>query len=55
MKLTQLMLTLAILLAAVIAAGPTLTGLANALVPLVLVVGVIVAVLRIVWAATRRW
>jgi hypothetical protein len=36
-------------------ATPALTRLAGALVPLVLVVGIVVAALRIVWAATRRW
>jgi hypothetical protein len=34
------------------AAGPTLTKLAGALVPLVLVVGVVVAALRLVWWMT---
>jgi hypothetical protein len=38
-----------------IAATPALTRLTTALVPLVLVVGIVVAVLRVVWAATRRW
>jgi hypothetical protein len=42
-------------LVAVAAAGPTLTKLAGALVPLVLVVGVVVVVLRLVWCYTRRW
>jgi hypothetical protein len=42
-------------LAALVAAGPTLTKLVGALIPLVLVVGVVVVVLRVVWAATRRW
>jgi hypothetical protein len=45
------LLLLIVALAALIAAGPTLTQLAGALIPLVLVV----AVLRVVWAATRRW
>jgi len=35
--------------------APALIRLAGALVPLVLVVGVVVAALRIVWAVTRRW
>lgn len=48
-------LLLIVALAALIAAGPTLTQLVGALVPLVLVIGVVVAVLRVVWAATRRW
>lgn len=38
-----------------IAATPALTRLAGALVPLVLVVGIVAAVLRMVWATTRRW
>jgi hypothetical protein len=37
------------------AATPTLTKLIGALVPLVLVLGGVIAVLRIVWAITRRW
>lgn len=40
-------------LVALIAAGPTLACLADALVPLVLVVGIVVAVLRVVWFYTR--
>ena len=42
-------------LAALIAAGPTIAKLVGVLIPLVLVIGVVVAVLRVVWAATRRW
>ena len=42
-------------LAALIAAAPAITKLADALIPLVLVIGVVIAVLRVVWAATRRW
>ncbi len=37
-----------------IAATPALTRLVGALVPLVLV-GIVVAVLHVVWTATRRW
>ncbi len=40
-------------LAALAAASPSLTRLISALVPLVLVVGIVVAVLRLVW--TRKW
>jgi hypothetical protein len=40
-------------LAALAAAGPALTRLIAALVPLVLVVGIVVAVLRLVWWHTR--
>jgi len=35
------------------AAGPTLTKLAGALIPLVLFVGVVVALIRCVWFYTR--
>ena len=54
-KLIQALLLGIFGLAAFIAAGPTLTQVAGALIPLVLVIGVVVAVLRVVWAATRRW
>jgi len=54
-KLIQALLLGIAGLAALIAAGPTITKLVGALIPLVLVVGVVVAVLRVVWAATRRW
>jgi hypothetical protein len=40
-------------LAAAIAAGPTITRLVQALVPLVLVVGVVVAILQLVRYFTR--
>jgi hypothetical protein len=40
-------------LGALLAAGPALARLAGALVPLVLVVGVVTAVLRLVWFYTR--
>ena len=36
-------------------AGPTLTRLIAALVPLVLVAGIVAAVLRLVWSYTRKW
>jgi hypothetical protein len=42
-------------LAALAVAGPALARLASALVPLVLVGGVVAAVLRLVWTYTRRW
>jgi hypothetical protein len=44
-----------VMLAALISAGAVLIRLAAALVPLVLVVGVVVAVLRLVWCYSRRW
>lgn len=42
-------------LVAVAVAGPALTKIVGALVPLVLVVGIVTAVLRLVWSYTRRW
>jgi hypothetical protein len=42
-------------LVALAIAGPMLTRLASALVPLVLVVGVVAAVLRLIWSHTRKW
>lgn len=56
--MTKLLSTLTIVvlgLVALAAAGPTLARLIAALVPLVLVVGVVAAVLRVVWTYTRRW
>ncbi len=56
--MTKLLSTLAIVivgLAALAFAGPALTQLIDLLVPLVLVAGIVAAVLRIVWAYTRRW
>jgi hypothetical protein len=53
---TKLISTLAIVvlgLVALGAVGPRLAQIIEALVPLVLVVGVIVAVLRVVWFYTR--
>lgn len=44
---------LIVALCAVIAAGPTIVALAHALVPFVLVVGLVVAVLRLVWHFTN--
>jgi hypothetical protein len=35
--------------------GPTLTRLIGALVPLVLVAGIVAAVLRLTWSYTRKW
>lgn len=42
-------------LATLAAAGPTLTRLTSALVPLVLVFGIVAAVLRLTWSYTRKW
>lgn len=54
-KLMQTVLLILVGLAVFAAASPALIKLTGALVPLALVLGVVVAVLRIVWAATRRW
>jgi hypothetical protein len=56
--MTKLISTLAIVvlgLAALAAVGPALAKLVAALVPLVLVAGIVAAVLRLVWFYTRRW
>jgi hypothetical protein len=52
-KIVSTLLVVVVGLAAISAAGPTLTRLVGALVPLVLVVGVVIAVLRLVWFYTR--
>jgi hypothetical protein len=51
----KLVIVLAIALALLVSAGPTLIALAQALVPLVIVGGIVAAVLRIVFFYTRRW
>lgn len=52
-KLLPTLLFVIVGLVALVDAGPTLAHLIGALVPLVLVVGVVVAVLRLVWFYTR--
>jgi hypothetical protein len=52
-KLIQIMLIAIVGLAALITAGPTITRLVQALVPLVLVVGFVVAILQLVRYFTR--
>jgi hypothetical protein len=52
-RLASTVLLVIVGLVALADAGPTLTLLVGALVPLVLVVGVVVAVLRVVWFYTR--
>jgi hypothetical protein len=52
-KLASMLLVVVVGLAALSAAGPTLIRIIGALVPLVLVVGVVIAVLRLVWFYTR--
>ena len=52
-KLIQTVLLVLVGLAVLAAASPALTRLSGALVPLILVVGIVVAVLRAVWFYTR--
>jgi hypothetical protein len=52
-KLIQVLVLVIVGLVVVVAAGPTITKLAGVLVPLVLVVGVVVALLKCVWFYTR--
>ncbi|HEY7829535.1 MAG TPA: hypothetical protein VIC06_03100 [Solirubrobacteraceae bacterium] len=54
-KLIQALLLVLVGLAVLAAATPALTKLAHAAVPLIVTAGVVVAALRVVWAATRRW
>jgi hypothetical protein len=53
-KLIQTLLLVIVGLVALAAAGPTISRLITALVPLVLVVGIVVAVLQLVAYYTRR-
>ncbi len=53
-KAVQTLALAAVGLVAIAAVGPALARLVSALVPLVLVVGVVAAVLRTVWFYTRR-
>jgi hypothetical protein len=52
-RLVSTLLVVVVGLAVLSAAGPTLARLVHALVPLVLAVGVVIAVLRLVWFYTR--
>jgi hypothetical protein len=54
-KLASVLVLVVVGLVALVAAGPTLTRLVTAFVPLVLVAGIVVAVLRLVWSYTRKW
>lgn len=51
--LRQALLLVIVGLVVLVAASPTLARLAGALIPLVLVVGVVVALLKCVWFYTR--
>jgi hypothetical protein len=56
--MTKLISSLAIVivgLAALALAGPALTRLIHSLVPLIVAGGIVAAMLRVVWAYTRRW
>jgi hypothetical protein len=53
-KLPSTLVTIVLGLVVLSAAGPTIAHLIHALVPLVLVVGVVGAVLRLVWFYTGR-
>jgi len=44
-----------VLLSVLVSAGPTLVGLMDAAVPLVIAAGCVAAVLRLVFFHTRRW
>ena len=52
-KLVEALLLGIVVLVALAAGGPALSRLITALVPLVLVVGIVVAVLQLVWFYTR--
>lgn len=52
-KLVQALVLGVVGLVVLVAASPTITKLAGALIPLVLVVGVVVALLKCVWFYTR--
>jgi hypothetical protein len=54
-KPTVFLIVAIVTLSLLVSAGPALVALANAAVPLVLVVGIVVAVLRLVFFHTRRW
>ncbi len=54
-KLVQAMLLAVLGLVVLSAATPTLARLFRAAVPLVVTVAVVAVVVRVVWAATRRW
>jgi hypothetical protein len=56
--MTKLVTTLAVVVLGLVALGaiaPRIAQIMSALVPLVMVVGIVAAVLRVVWFYTRRW
>jgi hypothetical protein len=52
---TTVIVTVAAALMVVAALSPQLIALSDALVPLIVVVGVVALILRLAWFATRRW
>ena len=54
-KLVLLLVASVALMSVLVSAGPTLVALANAAVPLVIAIGIVVAVLRLVFFHTRKW
>jgi hypothetical protein len=54
-KLISALVFMVVGLAALAVASPALARLTSALVPLVLVIGIVVALLRLVWWYTRKW
>ncbi len=53
--MTERLLVLVVGLVVLVAAGPTLVCLVQAALPLVVALGVVVALLRVVWFLTRSW
>ena len=47
--------TMAVVAVVLVVLGPALVDVASRLVPLVLVIGVVVAGLRLLWFYTQRW
>jgi protein-S-isoprenylcysteine O-methyltransferase Ste14 len=52
---TTVIVTVAAALMVVAALSPQLIALSDALVPLIVVIGVVALVLRLVWSHTNRW
>jgi hypothetical protein len=55
---TKLVSTLAVVILGLVAlgaVGPRIAVILNALVPVILIVSISAAVLRIIWVYTRRW
>jgi hypothetical protein len=54
-KTAGLLVTVIVLLAVLVSAGPTIVALAHAAVPLVLVIGAVAVLMRLAWWLTGRW